>query len=86
MATKKPSTIRRLAEGGPVHDLLLKVCPPNKQGVKSITVLAKTMKLSSQALYGWIANERIPASRAKALVKLSKGGVSLEEVVKYVVR
>lgn len=86
MATKKQPTIRRLSQGGPLHDLLLEICPPNKEGVKSITVLAEKMGLSSQAVYGWIDNGRIPASRAKKLTELSKGRVTLEKIVKFVVR
>lgn len=86
MATKKQPTIRRLSEGGPLHDLLLDICPPNKAGVKSITVLAERMGLSSQAIYGWIDNERVPANRAKKLAELSKGRVTLEKIVKFVVR
>lgn len=86
MATNKQTRVRRLSEGGPLHDLLLDVCPPNKDGVKSIPVLAQHLGLSNQCIYFWIAKDRIPAGHAKALVKASGGRVSLEKIVKFVVR
>lgn len=82
--TKEP-IIRRLSEGGPLQDLLLKICPPNKEGVKSITVLADAMGISSQAIYRWIDNKRIPSAKTKTLVKLAAGRVTLEEIVPYVI-
>lgn len=85
MATTKQPIIRRLSEGGPLQDLLLKICPPNKEGVKSITVLADKMGISSQAIYRWIENKRIPSSKAKVLAKLAGGRVTLEEIVEYVI-
>lgn len=85
MATTKQPIIRRLSEGGPLQDLLLKICPPNKEGIKSITVLADKMGISSQAIYRWIENKRIPSSKAKVLAKLAGGRATLEEIVEYVI-
>ena len=82
--TKEP-VIRRLTEGGPVQAILLKACPPNTEGIKSITVLAEAMGMSPQAIYRWIENERIPQGKVKALVELSKGQVTLEEIVPHVI-
>lgn len=86
MTTSKPPVILKLTDGGPIQNLLFEACPPNKAGVKSIPVLAKAMGLSSQTVYYWIKKNRIPAAKAKALVKVSKGSVSLEMVVPFVVR
>lgn len=85
MATPKEPIIRRLSEGGPLQDLLLKICPPNNEGVKSITVLADKMGISSQAIYRWIENKRVPSAKVKTLVKLAGGRVTLEEIVPYVI-
>jgi hypothetical protein len=85
MARKKPDpTIRRLSDKGPLHDLLLKACPPDAEGVKSIPVLARAMKLSPWAIYRWIENARITPDRANEVVKLSKGGVTLEEFYPHI--
>lgn len=85
MSTTKQPIIRRLSEGGPLQDLLLKICPPNKEGIKSITVLADKMGISSQAIYRWIENKRIPSSKAKVLAKLAGDRATLEEIVEYVI-
>lgn len=85
MAQQKQPTIRQLSEGSPIQDLLLKACPPSKQGVKSITVLAKKMGVSSQTIYNWIKNNRIPPGRVKAIVKVSRKQVTLEMIVPFVV-
>lgn len=86
MTAKKKPLVRRLSQGDPLHDLLLEICPPNREGVKSITVLAAKMNLSSQSIYNWITKKRIPARQAKKLATLGKGRVSLEKIVKYVVQ
>ena len=85
MTTTNEPVIRRLTEGGPVQAILLKVCPPNKEGIKSITVLAEAMGISAQAIYRWIENERIPQAKVRALVELSQGRVTLEEIVPHVI-
>lgn len=86
MATKKQPIIRQLSEGSPLQTLLLEACPPSKEGVKSITVLAEKMNLSSQTIYNWISKGRIPQDRVNSIVKLARGRVTLEMIIPFVVR
>jgi len=85
MKKTKPPTIRRLSDKGPLQELLLEICPPNKDGIKSITILAKALKLSSWAIYRWIDTNRIPPARVKMLVKVAKGRVTQEKIIPFVI-
>lgn len=85
MTKTKTTTIRRLSDKGPLQDLLLEICPPDKDGMKSITVLAAAMTLSSWAVYRWIKTNRIPPQQVKRLVKLSKGLVPVERILPFVI-
>lgn len=69
---------------GPLHDLLLRACPPDDEGHRSIMVLADKMGLSWQNLYKWIAGKRIPPKRVRQLVEIADGRVSQEDVLKFV--
>lgn len=61
--------IDRHKDLGPLHDLLLKVCVPEKKTrKKSITVLAKQIDFTPWGIYLWIKKGRVPAGRAKTLV------------------
>ena len=75
---------RKLAELGPIHDLLLSCSPDDEKGEKSITTLAKALDLTHTAIYKWIENKKIPAKWAQQMVELSKGAVTLEDFHVYV--
>lgn len=81
--TKKTPKISRHQELGGLQDLLLKACPPDDKGRVSIPHLAGKLNLSSTSVYNWIAANRVPSRRVKSLVKLSKGRITLEEVLPY---
>lgn len=68
----KPSPkIRRHKELGPLHDLLLRACPPDpKTGIKSITRLADLLGLTSWCCYKWIRNNHIPPAQAKLVMSV----------------
>ncbi len=85
MKKSKPSTIRRLSDKGALQDLLLEICPPDKEGMKSITVLAAAMQLSSWAVYRWIKTNRIPSQQVKRLLALSKDRVPVEKILPFVI-
>lgn len=70
---------RKLAELGPIHDLLLSCSPNDEKGEKSITTLAKALELTHTAIYKWIENKKIPAKWARKMVTLSNGAVTLDQ-------
>ena len=58
---------------GPLHDLLLEVCPGPK---KSIVVLAEHLGITHQYVYRWIEKGRMPPSYAKKCSDIS--GIPLD--------
>lgn len=62
---------RKTADLGDLHKLLIRACPPDKDGVRSIPILASKLKMSDQAIYGWIERKRVPYRRAQAMVDLN---------------
>ncbi len=56
---------------GPLGDLLLKCCPPNKRGETSINVLSPALNVSRHSIYKWLRQGKIPPSRALQLVDLA---------------
>lgn len=64
--------------------LLLEAAPFNVQGFKSINNLAKIMGINRWSIQKWITRKRIPPGRAKEVVKLSEGRVTLEQFDPYV--
>lgn len=73
-------------DGGPLHRLLLKACPPNEDNEKSITILAGKFKppLSTWAIHKWIKKGKIPPLRAAQVVDISEGRVSLAEFSPFI--
>lgn len=74
---RQTATIKRHRENGPLHDLLLKACPPSKKGEKSITILAKALHVSASAVHRWIKRKKIPPKRAADVVTIADGRVTL---------
>lgn len=62
---------RKTADLGELHKLLLRACPPDTEGVRSIPMLASRLKMSDQGIYGWIERNRVPYRRAQALVDMN---------------
>lgn len=79
-------TPKKLQNLGPLHDLLLRACPPDDEGRQSIPRLAEFMGTSHQNIYKWIANNRIPTvhNRASKLVELSNGRLTMLELMPYI--
>ena len=62
-----------------LKDLLVRICPPDAKGRKSIPVLAKALKMSDYGVYKWINSGSIPPRVAPKLIKLAKkAGEALE--------
>lgn len=68
MAESSP-TIRALTDTNPLRNLLLAVCVPDEAGVKSIAVIARYERLSSESVQKWCRHLEIPPNRAMGLVK-----------------
>jgi hypothetical protein len=76
--------ISRYKQLGGLQDLLLKACPPDARGKKSIPAVAKSLEVSHQYVYRWIEDESIPPKFVKQLVEKSNGAVTIEDFHKYV--
>lgn len=76
--------IRSLKPLGPLHDLLLKACPPDAEGFKSIPILAVELKMTAYGVYKWIKKGKLPPDAAKKVVDRSEGRVTLEEFHEFV--
>lgn len=97
---KAPSTKRRSMEredrkevivirhrnNGPLHDLLLRACPPNDKGEKSITILADSFDppLSAWSIHKWVQKGKIPPGRAVEVVDLSDGRTTLADFSPFI--
>lgn len=89
------TTIRRHAELGPLHDLLLKACPPHKRqkdgkyvpdpnGTKSISILAQSLSLSPWAVHKWVKKGKVPPGQAARMVDNNPDEVSLADFSPFV--
>jgi hypothetical protein len=64
--------VRRNSNLGPLHDLLLKACPPDANNTVSISILARQIDHTPQGLQRWISRNSIPPKKAKMIVELSQ--------------
>lgn len=86
---EKTDSVRRRLELSALHDLLLRTCPPNAKGHKSIPILADFLtasgyRITPQAIYEWIKRDHIPPPRAKQLVDLCADRVTKDDLEPYV--
>jgi len=79
------SSTRKIKDLGPLHDLLIKACPPDNKGNKSIPLLAKALNTSMQNLYKCIDQNRIPTAHQlpKRIIEISDGRVSQEDLIPF---
>lgn len=76
--------ISRYKQLGSLQDLLLKACPPDKRGKKSIPAVAKSLGVSHQYVYRWIEEKSIPPKFVKTLVENSNEAVTIEDFHQFV--
>lgn len=85
----KPN-IRRYKDLGALQTLLLKACPPDSSGKKSIPLLAQALDVSHQYVYRWIEENSVPPKYVSKIVGLvdaaapDEDKVSLEDFHAYV--
>ena len=77
-------TILRHRNLGLLHDIMLRACPPDIDGVKSINTLAEAMNRSHNALFQAIRKGRLTPQLALEIVKVSEARVNLEELHQFV--
>ena len=77
-------TILRHRDLGPLHDIMLRACPPDVDGIKSINILAECMNRSHNALFQAIRKGRLTPALALEIVKVSQERVSIDELHTYV--
>lgn len=82
----KTVVVIRHRANGPLHDLLLRACPANKNGEKSIAILAESFvpELSAWSIHKWIQKGKIPPKRAVEVVDLSEGRVTLADFSPFI--
>lgn len=83
-AGEKEVVTLRHRNNGPLHDLLLKACPPNESGEKSISALAAKMQISAWSIHKWVQKGKIPPVRAVEVVDISEGRVTLADFSPFV--
>ena len=83
-AGEKEVVTLRHRNNGPLHDLLLKACPPNEAGEKSITILADALDISAWSIHKWVQKGKIPPGRAVEVVDISEGRVTLADFSPFV--
>lgn len=69
-----------------LHEILLRAVPANAHGRKTILHLSKLMGVSKQVVWHWIKKDFLTPERAKQVVDLSEGRVSLDELHRFVYR
>lgn len=71
---------------GPLHTLLTDAFPHMRtpRGVLDVRELAVTMDMTYQGVYKWFTANKLPPDRAKQLVGLSRGRLSLTKLEPYV--
>lgn len=67
----------RMTNLGPLHDLLLRACPANSEGTKSIPILAVAIGYTPQALYKIIRKSKVSPAAAAKVVEANNDAVAL---------
>lgn len=84
----------------PLYQLLIEVCPPcikcqmrsgrvyykrdDKNGHRSIIVLAYFLKMTPWGVHKWANERRIPVGRVEELIQISEGRVSQDQLIPFV--
>jgi hypothetical protein len=76
---------RKLKDGGKLHTLLIKACPPDPvTGAQSVPLLAKKLDMSKQALNYAVARGKVRPGLAQKIVDLADGRVTLSDFTPFV--
>lgn len=69
-----------------LHAILLRAVPENQYGRKTIMRLSELTGASKATIWHWIKKDFLTPERAKQVVELSEGRVSLDELHRFVYR
>lgn len=90
---------RKVKDCGPLHGLLLRACPPslpmgdgtykivepNTEGaVQSIAALAAHLSMSAWGVQKWCKANRVPPVKARMIVDMNPGEVTLADFSPYI--
>lgn len=88
--TKAKNTKQRSRPGslGEVYDMLDAAFPQYRTrfGGLDVYTLAGNLDMQPQSVYRWFNKETIPADRVKTLVRLSKGRLTEEKLIPFVIK
>ncbi len=62
----------RLSNLGPLHDLLLKACPPNDSDFRSIPILAEAIGYTPAGVYKMIRQNKMSPTAASKVVEANE--------------
>lgn len=79
------SSARKIKDLGKLHELLIEACPPDENGDKSISILAKKLGVSHQNLYKCIDQGRLPTAHKlpKRILEVSEGRVTEKDLMPF---
>ncbi len=77
-------TDRRKKDLGPLHDLLLKACPPTSTGQRGIGILARRIGCTEATLFRIIKLRKMTPEKAQEIATASEGRVQIEDLYPYV--
>jgi hypothetical protein len=60
-----------LKYGGDLYHLLIRCCPPDQDGHKSITRLAGKLSMTDSGVRKWLKDDRMSGARALQVVELA---------------
>lgn len=78
--TVREKTRSRPGSLGELYDLLDTAFPTyrTRLGFLNVKSLGEDIEISSQAIYRWFAEDRVPARNVQKLIKLSRGRLNIE--------
>lgn len=69
-----------------LHELLLRAVPENHLGRKTVVHLSTVLGVSKATIWHWIKKDFLPPERAKQIVDISEGSVTLDALHRFVYR
>lgn len=77
--------VNRTKRRSALHSVLLRACPPDEEGRKSIPILARTLGTTYQNIYSrWIEQNRIPQHWVHEILLVAEGRVAMDDLLPFV--
>ena len=68
----------------PLYQLLMKACPPNKNGQATVAQLARELGMSRWAIYRWINAQKMEPENVMKVVDIAEGRVTIADFERFV--